>query len=112
MFPAWRKFWRDDLPLGAIDQSHLLPTLITLHSRGVLTKYEPRWFVQKKPNLETVDKFSTDAVVNRSKPALPPKPKPREKIADSSVKADEDGIAHEVEELQIIVENVSKGLIV
>lgn len=33
----------NDLPSNSIDKKYLLPTIIHLHSRGVLAKIEPQW---------------------------------------------------------------------
>lgn len=60
--------------------------------------------------METVDTLSSDSVLTRSKPALHPKPKPRKLAVESSTKAEEDILAHEIEELHIVVENVKMFL--
>lgn len=120
IFLAWRKFWRDDLPLDAIDSCHLLPTLVTLHSRGVLSRYEPHWFVPKKPTggAAEVNKFTTEAITAKRKPALPPKPKPMaagintmELDSDDKVRLkekllEEEKLLKDIEDLQIQVEKV------
>lgn len=65
MLSAWKEFLFQDLSSKSVDAKYLLPTVITLHSRGVLAENEPHWYkmqsceaASSEQDMQSVIKFS------------------------------------------------------
>jgi len=110
-FPAWTTFWKEDLRYNQIDPKHLLPTIVTLHSRGILSKYDPQWFASPPTSSAVTPEEKSSTSPARRKPALPPKPKKRTEpdpevphISEETLELER--VSVEVEELYAAIEKV------
>ncbi|KAK6619484.1 hypothetical protein RUM43_012241 [Polyplax serrata] len=108
---AWNEFCMSDIPSNSIERKYLLPTIISLNSRGILAKSHPQWIETGESSLESVQaslvtKFSKDAIQGKMKPPVAPRPKLKEKETNEKqlkneelLKKEEEILTREVEDL-------------